>query len=181
MLVPSTPENDWEIERMTSKVMELALVHGLRTVDCLLYPVHGSEPRIVPVLVDQGCDTNPRAIDLNPECYLHKDGAEGRQVIVLDRSSVRVERFPRTSKVLYNDVYRVFYSRDDECYEKKRGNLLLSRMVATPKDFWGNALVVREGRDGTVRDMRECDIKLADRIAIMVLMEEGVNQTRKDT
>ncbi|EFI28362.1 hypothetical protein CC1G_13896 [Coprinopsis cinerea okayama7 len=161
---------------MVERVLKIASEHELDCVMCLVYTVYGDSPVLAPVLVDRGCK-RPKAVDLNPGCYLHKRGSEGRQVFNLDKSSVLVSDFPRGTSLKHDDRYRIFFSRSDEYGSKERVNALLRRIAGDgTKEFIGNAVICKEDVRGYVVDMDQQDVKLVDRIVTTEALERGLDQ-----
>lgn len=79
-------------------------------MDCILIPVQGRKAILVPVLVDEGAESAPEVLDLDPWRYLHKSKAQRDQVNVLERSTITVHRYPRDGIEL-DHPYTIFYTR----------------------------------------------------------------------
>ncbi|KAG2022483.1 hypothetical protein CC2G_000225 [Coprinopsis cinerea AmutBmut pab1-1] len=162
MFIRRTPETEEEATTLAAVVDEYAKKEKLEVIQCLLYTVSGSEAVMVPVLVDRGCENNAAPVDLNPECYLHKKGCEGRQVTVVERTAFRCRRYDSFGLPM-NDVYIVFHSRSDENVGKEKPNQTLDRVAKCSLNVWGNILVCRVNRrSGRVMSMGESDKKLVN-------------------
>ncbi|KAG2003166.1 hypothetical protein CC2G_003788 [Coprinopsis cinerea AmutBmut pab1-1] len=161
-------------EHVKARAMEL----GRGIVKCLLYPVQGNQSVLVDVALEEGSGPKPRLIDLMVPSYMHKNGESNEQVVVLDRSTIRLERLTRESILVFKYAYTVFYSRRDEHWGYRSPNETLNRLAGRDLKCWGNVLVCKSGRQSdTLDDMTESERGLIDRVLTEEIWSHRLDQS----